>query len=1271
MTLYRLALTFLIVTLCFTGSALAQTASQGQSQQLPYQPIPVQRFAAPSYTVGGPGGAQMKPPLCEAGWTEGECGTPPAIEAWEPNQVSFAGGGAMTHDGGLLLFTAGDNFIHDAEEFGVYATAVHFDRITVNGSTGLPNMGNAFDRPVRIMRKAGIADWYTNGTFSRGGDFVGVIFDPEVDEPGLVQPYPVDCTTWQISRGGACRRYNLQVIMNISRPTDYLTPVEWNVTRDPSGKPMKPVQANCLKPFYDNGQPGGSFTTWIADGLGHENNTVATCPDTLSTWFFTDPTTLINTVTMVQRRLQIFLDDQGEVVPPGTAATAGDAPDPRWLDDGAVQTLSFGDNGNYFPLTGIEPALTADGRLMFWQSTRNQYTPDDLGQAGGKYWSYERTFGDLGPQLVGRAAAGFGKFYERPAGVCAPMSSGPGQGHPDGCEPNPQCLQATYPDGTVCQNHVPYFSQQNVVYAFRDDPTDPHGWSRPLNLSELYATHGAGAGSEPLVDGVPFSERYPIAAAPILHGDGTPIDWIRGQYFWAHPDGNGLVFNERGHAATSYVGVETKNRIHVIDGPINPASANIMVTTQLGGYQVWDRFNWTDRENFFAFGSSPGMWGPFLGNPALPYTQTPGEERSMVLVGQQTNNLTEFQLRDNPDRILFLHMTKAARFVQGVAVDNPNTARQITHSPHLNNNYGSMTDDATGNGHSGTLIGADKAFFDSDDYNATILQLCLDAQAIGEDCNYSPNKWGDYNNREHDGFNGVRSGASVHLYDDGHVLVGGNTPQLNPAAGQYANGLSGGVFLRVIAKPEADVAERLLLDKPNAFSLKLLGNGRPQVVLRLSDGTNLSAGGRSRLTAYDWPGGPDADDDHHWNHVAFSYGFDGADSVLRLFVDGKQVARKTVAGDVPVASSADDLVLGGGTDGSPDIALDEVELWARRVSGKEVKKMAYIKPADDGLRADASDQYPSLPAGLDAGFLRFPAGSEHDLTAERVALGRALFNEPALSGSGTMSCGTCHEVGTFLAQDELTAPGNGFSFDSSGMALSRQTQPVINRAFGTDQFWDSRSASLEEQSSIPIFSAEEMNSTQAIVDAVLTNSTYLPQFQQAYGTSTPSTPELELALSAYMRNVLAGDSQVDRYLEGTGTLSPDAERGRQLFFGKARCSACHHGPNFTDERLHTTVADTSDDGASLVTGELDHWRSFKTPTLRTGNDTPHFFHNGSAVDLDELILKYNAGAAHGTPPAGAQARDPEIRPLGLSLQQRQELRAYLEALFSNVVEVHP
>ena len=600
---------------------VAQTSSPSP-QQRPY-PIDLVRYAAPSYVAAGAG---MLAPLCEAGWVAGECGLVPTGEAWEQDQVSFATGGAMTHDGGLLLFTAGDNFIHDAEEFGVYATAVHFDRVTIDAATGQPDMSAAFDRPSRIMLTTGLYDWVNNGVYSRGGSFVGVIFDPAVNEPGLVQPYPVDCTTWQISRGGDCKRYNLQVIVNISRPTDHTQPAEWNVPLDTTGKPMEPVAANCQKPFYDNGV--SSYTTWTPVGIGLEGNTVASCPDTVSTWAQPVPSDNILTAMMVQRRLQIFLDAQGEVVPPGTAATPGTVPDPRWLDEGVVQTLSFGENGNHFPLTGIEPALTADGRLMFWQSTRNQYTQDDLGQAGGKYWSYNHDFGTLGVQQVRRHATGYGKIYERPLGVCVPVLIPivPPLPHPNGCAPNSQCLDATYPNGVTCQNHVPFFAQQNVVYAFRDDPNDPHGWSRPRNLTELFTTHGAGSGSEPMVDGVLFSERYPIAQAPLLHGDGTTTDWIRGQYFWAHPDGNGLVFNERGHAATSYVGAETKHRIIVLDGPINPADANISVTAQIPGIgTVFNRFNWTDRENFFAFGTSPGMWGAVPGQPSATLRSGAGE----------------------------------------------------------------------------------------------------------------------------------------------------------------------------------------------------------------------------------------------------------------------------------------------------------------------------------------------------------------------------------------------------------------------------------------------------------------------------------------------------------------------------------------------------------------------------------------------------------------------------------------------------------------------
>lgn len=1261
------------------ATALAQTSSPTQTFPVGLYSQPVKRYAAPDYATGGPGGAGMKPSLCQPGWSQGECGIDPTGEAWPADRPAVFSGGALTHDGGLLFLTAGDSVIHDPEEHGLYVTAVHLDQVTIDPATGQPDMSGAFDRPLRIMETIGAFAWLTNGTFGNGGSsFVAATFDPEVDEPGLVQPYPVDCNTWQVAPGGACRRYNLQLILNVSRPTLQQVPVGWNVPLDAAGRPLPPTGTNCLNPVYYDPNTGvpNPLTSIAANGLGLEGNTAAGCPDTISTFYGAPGTVIqaddvINSVLMVQRRIEIHLDAQGEVVPFGTAPVSGTAPDPRWLDNGVVQTFAFSHNDRYFPLTGIEPTLTADGRLMFWQSTRNHYEADDLGQEGGKYFSYGHDFGgDTGIQPVRRAAGGYGRSYGRPIGVCD--LGAPQLGYPQGCTGPYQCLDTTYPDGTSCTNHLPYFSQQNLVYAYRDDPGDPHGWSRPRNLVEIYNAHGAGSSNEPLVDGVPFSERFPIAAAQISHGDGSGIEWVRGQYFWANPDGNGVLWNERGHAGTSYVGSETKHKIVVLDGPINPSDQNLHITEDVPPLgPITHGFNWTDRENFFAFGTSPGLWGPFLGNPALPYIQAAGGERSIVLFGQQANNLVEFQFRDNPDRILFLHMNKAARFKAGVPLDQPNAARFLTRSPHVPVDYGAATDDATGNGHTGTLVGDYEAFFDGDDVNGAIIQDCQDAIEKGPpySCQYA----GNNNNRQHDGFNGPRSGASVHLYGDGHVEVGGNTPYLNPAAGEFVRGLSAGLFLRVIQAADADGGDRMLLSKGDSFSLMLRGSdGRVVASVTRTDSSVLTAVSQWPVSAHVHPGGPDPQAGQFWNHIAFTYGFDGASSHLTLYVDGNVDRITSAPGDIRVKATDQTLYIGWQESApAPDVAIDEVELWSRPVMGEEVGKMAYIEPPPSGLRDDAASEFGILPLGLDVAFLKLPVGSEYDLTAARVDLGRDLFHEPALSGSGAMSCATCHEANHFFAQHASAGGLDGFSLGGQGQTLPRQSQPVINRAFGTVQFSDAKASSLEEQATMPIFSMAEMNSTPTIVDQVLNSSAYQFRFRRNYGTSNPGIAELQLALAAYMRNILAGDSAVDRFLAGFGGLSAGAKRGRQLFFGKARCAACHHGPNFSDERLHVTAAATTDDGAFDLTGDLADWRAFKTASLRTGGVTDKFFHNGSAADLASLISRYNAGAPHGSPLPGAPTRDPEIRPLGLTGQEEQDLREYLEALQSTVVEVHP
>jgi cytochrome c peroxidase len=62
------------------------------------------------------------------------------------------------------------------------------------------------------------------------------------------------------------------------------------------------------------------------------------------------------------------------------------------------------------------------------------------------------------------------------------------------------------------------------------------------------------------------------------------------------------------------------------------------------------------------------------------------------------------------------------------------------------------------------------------------------------------------------------------------------------------------------------------------------------------------------------------------------------------------------------------------------------------------------------------------------------------------------------------------------------------------------------------------------------------------------------------------------AIAAYEFTLISKDSPFDRWAEAgfpkTGMLSPAAQRGAQLFVGKAACAECHAGPLFTDNKFH-------------------------------------------------------------------------------------------------------
>jgi cytochrome c peroxidase len=94
--------------------------------------------------------------------------------------------------------------------------------------------------------------------------------------------------------------------------------------------------------------------------------------------------------------------------------------------------------------------------------------------------------------------------------------------------------------------------------------------------------------------------------------------------------------------------------------------------------------------------------------------------------------------------------------------------------------------------------------------------------------------------------------------------------------------------------------------------------------------------------------------------------------------------------------------------------------------------------------------------------------------------------------------------------------------------------------------------------------------------------------------------------------------------------------GRNIYFGKARCSNCHVGENFTDLAFHNLGIGVKD--GILPKGELGRFGSqptghkdpavigaFKTPGLRALLSTAPYMHNGEGKTLEAVVDFYDRG----------------------------------------------
>jgi cytochrome c peroxidase len=311
---------------------------------------------------------------------------------------------------------------------------------------------------------------------------------------------------------------------------------------------------------------------------------------------------------------------------------------------------------------------------------------------------------------------------------------------------------------------------------------------------------------------------------------------------------------------------------------------------------------------------------------------------------------------------------------------------------------------------------------------------------------------------------------------------------------------------------------------------------------------------------------------------------------------------------------------------------------------------------------------PPLPLGLPP----VPIPAANPLTAAKVALGEKLFLDPGLSTGRHVSCASCHQPDHFFVDAVPLSKG------MLGLDGSRNAGSVLNAAYAPHLLSDGRAKSLEDQVRYPVTNPLEMNTTPGqVVSYVSSEPSYAPFFTQAFGDAAVTWERLTGALASFERTLLSGNSAFDRAMAGDGAALPaQAQRGWELFRGRAGCIGCHayspQSPFFTDFSFHNTgvswfpaapepsVRLTPDLGRYWTTRDRKDIGAFRTPGLRNVARTAPYMHDGKMSTLGEVLDFYSRG------PQKNPFLDPRIRPLGLTAEEKADLISFLEALTGDV-----
>lgn len=362
-----------------------------------------------------------------------------------------------------------------------------------------------------------------------------------------------------------------------------------------------------------------------------------------------------------------------------------------------------------------------------------------------------------------------------------------------------------------------------------------------------------------------------------------------------------------------------------------------------------------------------------------------------------------------------------------------------------------------------------------------------------------------------------------------------------------------------------------------------------------------------------------------------------------------------------------------------------------------------------------------------------------------VRLGQALAFDKLLSGNRDISCMSCH-LPKFGTGDGLSlsigqgATGLGPSrVHPEGAFIARNAPSAFNLQTMGPLFWDGRVfqdaggtmhtpvnakltpgmtavfefGTLSAQPLFPVLSRAEMrgdggNELAAFADnqeteiwaALMRRLGAIPEYRVMFERAYPGQ-RFENMTMAHASNAIAGflisslafnDSPWDRFLAGTDRALTDMQLAGAKNFMSARCSICHNGPAFSDNKFHNVAVAQlgpgagdgpgghDDFGRMRVTGLSADRYAFRSTPLRNVELTGPWGHDGAFTDLRAFVDHYSESALklrayqasqlapslQGTVQPTADeilaTRDPLLEGVVFTPQQVDEVTEFLRAL---------